>query len=212
MEEEISNRKILEDVRKGYFKNHFNGITKKSNFYIFLNTFLFLLKRVRYKLLNKEKYKVQLKLIYYILIKKYILLINFNMHNYYYYINYQEKNYLWPGLQCLEAKWLKVFSASEIRSFRFFPIRTINNSGWHFSYLGGKEMIKYKLKSFSHQEYNISEIVSDNYIDFCNNNGYHLFDYYHNPSVEPSFEKKGITDLPEDLQKIVIPFKNLILE
>ena len=30
----------------------------------------------------------------------------------------------------------------------------IKNAGWHFTYLGGFEMVKYKIKSFAHQEYN----------------------------------------------------------
>ncbi len=199
--DEIPNKKILEDFKKDYSKKPYEEKTQ-SYFYIILKNLLFH---------SHGNHKVQLKLLYYIFIKKYIPPVNFNMHNYYYYINYQEKNYLWPGLQCLEAKWLKLFSASEVRSFRFFPIRTINNSGWHFSFLGGKDMIKAKLKNFAHQEFNNSKIVSDEYIDFCINNGYSLFDYYRNPSAKPKFEKKEITDLPEDLQKIVIPYKNLIL-
>jgi len=30
----------------------------------------------------------------------------------------------------------------------------IKNAGWHFTYLGGIDMVKYKIKSFAHQEYN----------------------------------------------------------
>ena len=43
---------------------------------------------------------------------------------------------------------------------RFYNGPYITNGGWHFSYLGGAEAIAYKIKSFSHQEYN-----NDTYTD-----------------------------------------------
>ena len=30
----------------------------------------------------------------------------------------------------------------------------MGNGGWHFSYFGGVDMIRYKIESFSHQEHN----------------------------------------------------------
>jgi|GEM_PF-6577741 len=72
-------------------------------------------------------------------------------------------------------------------------------------------MIKYKIKNFSHQEYNIPEIVSDEYIDFCINNGYSLFEYYKNPNAKPKYRKKDISHLPNDLRNIVVLYENLIL-
>jgi len=221
--DEIPNKELLKEVKMGEFIDFNKGIIKQSIFRMILNasrslfnliinTFLAFILRTSTTYHNLEKYKVRFKLIYYVLIKKYAPPVNFNMYNHYYFINYQEKNYLWPGTQFLEAKWIKKFSANEIRSFRLGPVRSLNNSGWHFSYLGGKDMIKLKLKNISAQKYNIPEIVSDEYIDFCINNGYSLFDYYRNPDAKPKFEKKEITDLPEDLQKNVVSYKNLILE
>lgn len=40
-------------------------------------------------------------------------------------------------------------------------ISLIENGGWHFSYLGGVEAIKEKIKAFSHDEYNSQEYLDD---------------------------------------------------
>jgi beta-1,4-mannosyl-glycoprotein beta-1,4-N-acetylglucosaminyltransferase len=48
---------------------------------------------------------------------------------------------------------------TKIRMIKDFPV--IKNGGWHFSYLGGIEQIKYKIKSFSHQEYNNEGFLND---------------------------------------------------
>lgn len=37
----------------------------------------------------------------------------------------------------------------------------IKNAGWHFTYLGGFEMVKYKIQSFAHQEYNNEYYMND---------------------------------------------------
>lgn len=206
--DEIPNKNILIDLKN----NCKIDIKKENNFLLILNALFYLLKAGFYKIINKKTWKLrsQLKLIYLTLMRNYVPPLNFNMYNYYYYLNYQKKDDFWAGVQCFQAKWFKYFTANELREFRKTPIRTVNNSGWHFSYLGGKEMIKYKIKNFSHQEYNVPEIVSDEYIDFCINNGYSLFDYYKNPNIKPKYIKKDITHLPNDLHDIVIPYKKLI--
>tara|TARA_B110000967_G_C18738892_1_gene486642 strand:- start:558 stop:962 length:405 start_codon:yes stop_codon:yes gene_type:complete len=129
----------------------------------------------------------------------------------YYFINYREKENLWSGLQCVNAKWLKTISIEEIRNLRNFGIISVSN-GWHFSYLGGIKKIQYKIKNFSHQEYNIQEILSDSYIEFCITNGYSLFDYYNNPkNTERSFYKIDINDFPKDFKEIIVNYEHLIV-
>ncbi|HPI20816.1 MAG TPA: hypothetical protein PKY56_10630, partial [Candidatus Kapabacteria bacterium] len=175
--DEIPNKDILINLKNN--KETLIDVKEENRFILILKAVFYSIKSVFYKIINKDlgKLKSQLKLIYYTLIKNYSPPINFKMYNYYYYLNFQKKDDFWAGVQCFQAKWLKTFSANELREFRKSPVKTVNNSGWHFSYLGGKEMIKYKIKNFSHQEYNVPEIVSDEYIDFCINNGYSLFDY-----------------------------------
>ena len=104
---------------------------------------------------------------YYLLIKRYTPPINFKMVLNFYYINYQKNDETWNGLQCVAAKWFNIFTVDEIRSFRRIPVKSIN-CGWHFSYLGGKEMIIYKIKIFSHQEFNIKEIFTIKFSFFSN--------------------------------------------
>ena len=33
--------------------------------------------------------------------------------------------------------------------------------GWHFSFLGGEEKIKYKIESYAHQQYNNKEVFDN---------------------------------------------------
>jgi beta-1,4-mannosyl-glycoprotein beta-1,4-N-acetylglucosaminyltransferase len=81
---------------------------------------------------------------------------------FYYFLNYQ---------QCGPNKYIYVATITrykEIFSNDYTPdkirwennAKNIRNGGWHFSYLGGIESIKYKIQSFSHQEYN-----NENYIN-----------------------------------------------
>jgi beta-1,4-mannosyl-glycoprotein beta-1,4-N-acetylglucosaminyltransferase len=48
---------------------------------------------------------------------------------------------------------------TKIRMIKDFPV--IKNGGWHFSYLGGIEQLKYKIKSFGHQEFNNEQFLND---------------------------------------------------
>ena len=211
--DEIPKKEILFDLKNNSVKNIPN-VSKKSNFALLMNVLFYAVKSVFYKVINKDiwKLKSQLKLIYFILFKNFPTPYSFEMNNNYYFLNYKKKNSYWPGLQCVKAIWIKKFTPNEIRAFRVNPIQIIKDSGWHFSFLGGKEMIKYKIKNFSHQEYNIPEIVSDDYIEFCIQNGYSLFEYYKNPSAKPKYEKLDLSYLPLDLRNIVIKYKNLIVE
>nr|WP_315188412.1 hypothetical protein [uncultured Flavobacterium sp.] len=208
--DEIPNKDILTTLKNDQKSNI--EIKKVYKIISLLKVFIYLLKTLFYILINKDihKLKSQMKLIYFTVFRKYLAPLNFSMDNYYYYLNYQKKDSLWSGVQCLEAKWLKIFTANELRVFRNSPLRTVIKGGWHFSYLGGKEKIKHKIRNFSHQEYNIPEILSDEYIDFCINNGYSLFDYYKNKKIKPQYVKKEVSHLPKDLQYIIVQYKELI--
>ena len=48
-------------------------------------------------------------------------------------------------------------------------------SGWHLSYMGGKEMIQNKIKTISHTEYNNENYYNDKHIDECLLNGKDVF-------------------------------------
>ena len=69
------------------------------------------------------------------------------------------------GLVALPKKFNKGNTASRIRLKHFDKI--LVNGGWHFSWLGGAEKIKYKLESFAHQEWNNEEINNLEHIRDC---------------------------------------------
>ncbi len=205
----------IEELRKIQNKNYKTlKIEKKNNLSIIINLIAYILKYF-IKYFNKKKSKKYLslfKLQYFILIKRYRKPINLKMLNCYYFINYKNIMKMWSGLQCVNSEWIKIFSIDEIRNFRNYPVKSVI-SGWHFSYLGGIEKIKYKIKNFSHQEYNIEEITSDDNIKFCIENGYSLFDHYHNPkSVKQNYFKIDIKDFPKDFQLIINDYQTLILD
>ena len=49
------------------------------------------------------------------------------------------------------------------------------NGGWHFSYFGGVDVIKNKIKNFSHQEYNNEYYLDDARINDAIKNQKDLF-------------------------------------
>ncbi|MDB4108296.1 hypothetical protein N9672_01160 [Flavobacteriaceae bacterium] len=208
--DEIPNKDVLQSIQNDSYENV--ELQQKNSFSIIVSSLSYFLKTVFYKLShrNNYKYRLKLKFMYYLLIKRYTPPINFKMVLNFYYINYQKNDETWNGLQCVAAKWFNIFTVDEIRSFRRIPVKSIN-CGWHFSYLGGKEMIIYKIKNFSHQEFNIKEILSNEYIDYCIENGYSLFDYYLNPKkTKRQFSTINVNHFPKDLQKILNEYKNII--
>lgn len=210
--DEIPNIEVLKKIKSNFLE--IDEVSKMSNLKLIFKTILNFFKFFLYIVINKDIGKLwdQFKLIYLTKVKNLMLPLNFKMFNYYYYLNYQKKGSKWDGSQCVQYKLLNYFTPNEIRNFRNSSLYTLNDSGWHFSYLGGKEMIKHKIKNFSHQEFNIPQIVSDEYIDFCIKNGYSLFDYYKNPKVKPKYVKKELSHLPEKLLKIIVDYKKLILD
>ncbi len=54
-------------------------------------------------------------------------------------------------------------------------IRSVQNGGWHFTYLGGAEMIIKKLEAFAHTEYNDSRYKNPQKIEEIINSGKDIF-------------------------------------
>ena len=66
----------------------------------------------------------------------------------------------WNGSILCTGKQFAQISPQQLRDNRNV-YRSIPKSGWHFSYLGGLEKIKYKIQSFAHTEFNKEEFLSD---------------------------------------------------
>jgi beta-1,4-mannosyl-glycoprotein beta-1,4-N-acetylglucosaminyltransferase len=78
----------------------------------------------------------------------------FNQTTYYYYLNLlKERN--WSGSRMGRYGDLKNYSYNELRAQHN---HTLPNGGWHFSFQGGLEKVKTKIKSYSHQEMNRDDI------------------------------------------------------
>ena len=80
--------------------------------------------------------------------------IIFNQYEFYYYLNNLRKN-IWTGTKVCHKKLFEDYTPQQVRCN--VEGKNYKDAGWHFSYLGGKEAVKLKLQSFSHQEYNNEE-------------------------------------------------------
>jgi beta-1,4-mannosyl-glycoprotein beta-1,4-N-acetylglucosaminyltransferase len=80
---------------------------------------------------------------------------------FFYYLNYQKcVSKYWHFAKITRYKEFAVnnYTPQKIRGARG---KIIKKGGWHFSYLGGVEAIKNKIRSFAHQEYNNEKYVND---------------------------------------------------
>ena len=81
------------------------------------------------------------------------------MKMYFYYFNmFKERN--WYGSTICNYGLMKNWSVDDMRNMKNIGI-SMYDKGWHFSYMGGEKIIREKLTSFSHTEF-------DN--DFIKNN------------------------------------------
>lgn len=105
----------------------------------------------------------------------------FNQNMYYYFLNVlKEKN--WRGTTLGTYKYLKNYSYNNLRNQNNIEIE---NGGWHFSYMGGLEMIKQKIEAYSHQEYNN---------DFIKNNLENNINNFNDPFFRGKLQKVEIDD------------------
>lgn len=80
----------------------------------------------------------------------------------YYFLNCQNTGTerWWNGSIVCNGKQFKATTPQALRDKRN-DLKRINKAGWHFSYLGGLEKIKYKIQSFAHTEFNKEEYLND---------------------------------------------------
>ena len=111
-------------------------------------------------------------------------LYHFQQNMYMYYLN-NFKTSNWFGTRACSKLFLQKRTIDDIREsteiIQNLTGTVIQNAGWHFSYLGGEEQIKYKLESFSHQEYNNNDIKNN--IKNSLNENKDLFGRYVNHSL-----------------------------
>ena len=91
--------------------------------------------------------------------------VSLSMLFHYYFFNCQNTGMerWWNGCIASTGKQFKEHSPQQLRDRRN-DYQRIKKAGWHFSYLGGLEKIKQKIRSFAHTEFNKEEYLNDEYI------------------------------------------------
>jgi len=92
-----------------------------------------------------------------------------------------------------------------------FP--SVYNSGWHFSSLGGIEILKRKIESCAHTQFDLPEIKSDEHLLKCMNEGVAYYDKVvkFNDIPTRKYSKIDISFLPQYVQDNVDKFRKYIL-
>jgi beta-1,4-mannosyl-glycoprotein beta-1,4-N-acetylglucosaminyltransferase len=81
-----------------------------------------------------------------------------NQYFYCYFLNVLKQKD-WYGTKILKYGTLKNLSLNEVRGDLSLSIK-LDNGGWHFSFMGGKEMVENKLKSYSARDMANNKVVS----------------------------------------------------
>lgn len=83
----------------------------------------------------------------------------------YYFFNCQNTGHerWWNGSVVASGKQFKTTTPQQLRDQRN-DLPRIKKGGWHFSYLGGIEKIREKIRSFAHTEFNKEEYLNDDNI------------------------------------------------
>jgi beta-1,4-mannosyl-glycoprotein beta-1,4-N-acetylglucosaminyltransferase len=82
----------------------------------------------------------------------------------------------------------------------------LNHAGWHFSYMGGIDAIKFKIKSFAHSEHDIEKIINDDYIRNQIKAGNSLFN-----DVDKFKRIADLSTLPKPIQEHPEKFAHLLM-
>jgi beta-1,4-mannosyl-glycoprotein beta-1,4-N-acetylglucosaminyltransferase len=88
--------------------------------------------------------------------------VSLSMIFHYYFLNCQNvgDEHWWNGSIVCNGKQFQALGPQVLRDNRNNYPR-IKKAGWHFSYLGGVEKIKHKIRSFAHTEFNKEEYLQD---------------------------------------------------
>lgn len=124
----------------------------------------------------------------------------------YYYMNCQNEGYerWWKGSIVMDGKYFKSETPQHIRDNRNH-YSYIENAGYHFSFLNGIESIRNKIQSFAHTEFNRPELISDEHIIKCLEEGHDIFN---RPGVNYKFYP--LDYYPEDIRNLMLEYPQFI--
>ncbi|ANH82280.1 hypothetical protein A8C56_16125 [Niabella ginsenosidivorans] len=120
----------------------------------------------------------------------------------YYYLNCQQTgaSKWWKGSILSSGEYFQKHTPQSLRDQRI-GLSAIKKGGWHFSFLGGMEKIKYKLESFAHTEFNKPEYLDEKHIRSALQEGRDLFKQNKN-----RFRFVSINTYPEPLRKLAMQY------
>lgn len=126
---------------------------------------------------------------------------------YAYYINFLNTkgvNVIWKGtIVCKGSQWLNT-TPQQLRDNRNHYC-SVEKAGYHFSWVGGLEAIKHKIRSFAHTEFNREHILDDQAILSAIKDGR---DVLQRPNV--SYQLQSMDVFPDDLRTILLDYPHLI--
>ncbi len=105
-------------------------------------------------------------------VKQMQLPVSFSLLFHYYFLNGQNvgESRWWKGCIACTAKQFVEITPQGLRDKRDeYP--SVSKAGWHFSFLGGVQMIQQKIKAFAHTEFNKDEFVNEEQIKSSLANG-----------------------------------------
>lgn len=92
----------------------------------------------------------------------------FEQKMYQYYLNVRNLSEYWIGTKACSVNTYNRINAEILRSNP--PVQTVLvDAGWHWTFLGGKDIIEHKIKSYSHEEHDNEETLSQIKIRMDNN-------------------------------------------
>lgn len=138
---------------------------------------------------------------------------------YYYYLNnlayeHPEPNQLykdyipWHGTVMAPYSYFKKNTPHKMRTYRSLKGREhvmVMDGGWHFSFIGGTQMILKKMKAYSHTEYMTEEMLDPQWIESHVRGGKDIF------NRPMKFKRVGLERLPQYVQQNTDRYANLIL-
>lgn len=118
-----------------------------------------------------------------------------------------ESNEPWAGVLMTKYKNIKNASLNHLRNPVRTPYEYISNGGWHFSFMGGPEMIKLKLESYGHQEFN-NDVVKSQIEERLKNNVEVIASHYHGRNFKLAINESNLPKyLLENKEKYRYLFK-----
>jgi len=126
----------------------------------------------------------------------------------YYFLNCQNigNERWWNGMIASSGKQFKETSPQVLRDKRN-ELPVMKKAGWHFSYLGGLEKIKEKIRSFAHTEFNKKEFLDDGNIIKAMEEGKDIFD---RPGI--SYQFVSLYFYPPYLRNIMKQYPHLLYQ